>query len=350
MFSTYKHIGNPYSERRYTGRTLARGKRGFCTSPPKSGKLNDACFNKFTRVHEGLKYEDPHKRHIAAKKARMKKWLNPRGFRPSSPAKKSSYSSGDWNGAIGRPFEHICDGLYHTSLRPKTAPTKPRQILTSPAKVGYAASTPNICFSGLKYVASEYNLENEKAKKERRSHEAKVANRRPFTPSSTMSGKGTFDAQRHCSASRVYTAGAKQLSFAPNPYDGMTTKEIVESKADNRKPFVPSHPPKKGTGILGGTFSKFPESLPEPYADHQVKRNMLPTRLLPDKDRTKGVQTHLADRKAWRAVSNSKTIPIRSTRLKVYKATLGRPGRGANRGVRSAMGNMGAQLVRGAMK
>ena len=76
-----------------------------------------------------------------------------------------------------------------------------------------------------------------------------------------------------------------------------------------------------------------------------LPQELMRLRLLPDKDRTQNLQSHLADRKAWRAVSNPKTIPIKSTRLKVYKATLGQPGRG----VRSAMGNMGAALVRKAL-
>lgn len=100
---------------------------------PKSGKGNDACFEKFKTTARGDKYVDTRRQFLQAKKAEAEKNVGD-AFKSSGPMKKST-GPGDFYGTCGGKVAYMPHGNAVARKKGEIPEGLP-QIYTSPAKKG----------------------------------------------------------------------------------------------------------------------------------------------------------------------------------------------------------------------
>jgi len=217
-------------------------------------------------------YVDPHAQERERKKEAKKKNLTAEGFKYSSPGHKSSGigSSGNY-GLLGSSSMFSHEPEYEVDKKgdkPVPRAPEPRQVVTSPSKKGYGASTPGTTFGpgprkgeqpkmGKEYEHSPdpYDLARQFEREERKFNAKKGEGRPPYK---TMGHSyDYFD-------SHEKVAAPKGLTEDPR----MPDKPPPESKAPPiTVPFYPPQAPREGKL---GTFGKFPQYMDDPL-DEKMK-------------------------------------------------------------------------------
>tara|TARA_B110001452_G_scaffold93391_1_gene77077 strand:+ start:4820 stop:5587 length:768 start_codon:yes stop_codon:yes gene_type:complete len=215
---------------------------------------------------------DPHAQERERKKEAKKKNLTAEGFKYSSPGHKSSGigSSGNY-GLLGSSSMFSHEPEYEVDKKgdkPVPRAPEPRQVVTSPSKKGYGASTPGTTFGpgprkgeqpkmGKEYEHSPdpYDLARQFEREERKFNAKKGEGRPPYK---TMGHSyDYFD-------SHEKVAAPKGLTEDPR----MPDKPPPESKAPPiTVPFYPPQAPREGKL---GTFGKFPQYMDDPL-DEKMK-------------------------------------------------------------------------------
>jgi hypothetical protein len=157
-------IGDPYIDpsksKALTAHGASKGLRQFGISRGIPGSFN--------RLYEGEKHIDNAKVLSAQRIKGRQQFLTPNGFRHASGSKESA-CAGDYNGTFqGKAFPHVADGtaLPRGTTREAIRQIGPKNILTQPPKkaVGSQGATPKILFTETEYVASAYDLADQKEK------------------------------------------------------------------------------------------------------------------------------------------------------------------------------------------
>ena len=274
----------------------------FTTNRQKGGQTGDNWNRKhgrrtdFVRAFEGEEHLDPHTHERKWKLEQKKKNLTPEGFKYSSPNKKSSCLGG--NSGLFSSFTHEPDFEVekkgevptrrdpalrqvrghptHTAtararaLAPTSWPALPHlspwcaQVVTSPSKKGYGASTPGTQFGpgprkgeapkiGKEYEHSPdpYDLARQYERAERAFNKERLASRPAYK---TMSHSLDFFDGYKSVASRKILEPQEQPEKPATP-------AAEAGKAISETPFYPAQGPRSGPL---GTFSKFPEYIEDP--------------------------------------------------------------------------------------
>ena len=225
------------------------------------------------RLYEGEKYVDPFKHETKAANEERAKNLTTNGFRYSSPNKWSS-GLGNYYGCIGPKFQHMPDfNVLTKEVKPGPVVHELRQVLTNPPKRGYGATTPGCIFGpgpkagepgmgkygGREYLhmKDEYDLARQKESAERKSSAEALLGRPPFK--TVSHAVDFFDGHNRVASSKVYTEDPRVPARPPPAETGAPVAE---------RAFYPSRAPRSGPL---GTFTKFPEYLPDPLEEKLKK-------------------------------------------------------------------------------
>mmetsp|Transcript_24220 Transcript_24220/g.52925 ORF Transcript_24220/g.52925 Transcript_24220/m.52925 type:complete len:340 (+) Transcript_24220:316-1335(+) len=170
----------------------------FKATVGRTGKNNDATFDKFTSLHEGDKFIDPKRRALLQDQEGRKKNVTDLPFRAASPMKKSA-CVGDYYGTIEGKVTHE-PGTLEVKKKKGEVPQVPKGIYTSPAKKGTFGYN-KVTLServGYKGVATEYEYQHDpdgllKARQRQQMEDDRKArvSDLPFKPSNPGK-KGTF--------------------------------------------------------------------------------------------------------------------------------------------------------------
>ena len=221
------------------------------------------------RLYEGEKYVDPHKNDTKWELEERAKNLTTNGFRYSSPNKWSS-GLGNYYGCIGPKLQHMPEyNVLTKEDKPGPVVHELRQVLTNPPRRGYGATTPGCIFgpgpksgeSGMgKYggreylhIKDEYDLARQKESSERKASAESLLGRAPFK--TVSHALDFFDAHNRVASSKLFTEDPR---IPARPPPAPTGQNVVE------RAFYPSRAPRSGPL---GTFTKFPEYLPDPLEE-----------------------------------------------------------------------------------
>jgi hypothetical protein len=122
--------------------------------------------SKFIRAFEGEGYRTMSKIQSEERLKGKAKFLNPSGFRFSSPSKKNSCPGAFDATFRKKPIPYVPPVIERRVRREKIEPTIQPQIVTQPMKKpsGSAAVTPNAMFSPFVYESSPYDAAHEAEK------------------------------------------------------------------------------------------------------------------------------------------------------------------------------------------
>ena len=279
---------------------------------------------KFNRLYEGEVHVEENKRRRQQKIAAKKKQIAEKAFKPGNPSKRQS-SSGDYYGSFcQKPYKSMGDGKWDLSTKPKRKteednddgmPTRP--IYTSPSKKGhYGAPGTLVGKNKITYIPEGSDGEKKKSREARLYHNEKVGDRKPFSPMVGGDARG--------GPGKVYMADEQCLPREPDPNEGKTRKEIMfdakYSGDDDKKPFIPGNPPKRGlSGYFGhvaedGSKTNFPPHIPEDQDDVTINGA---------KERYEAIPEKLRDRGSFKPSSTPKSYAIHSVVKKgVYASTV----------------------------
>eukprot|EP00878_Enallax_costatus_P036742 GHUV01041290.1.p1 GENE.GHUV01041290.1~~GHUV01041290.1.p1 ORF type:complete len:142 (+),score=36.87 GHUV01041290.1:149-574(+) len=100
----------------------------------KTGKNNDAAFDKFKPLYEGEKFVEPMRSAIQQKNASKKQNVTEKAWKAASPMKESA-APGDYFGTIGGkiPYE---PGTVEVKKKKGEVEGQPKNIVTGPSKKG----------------------------------------------------------------------------------------------------------------------------------------------------------------------------------------------------------------------
>lgn len=294
-------INDPYQDPKYMAHGESKGKRQFLTAPAKKGQTASSIGygpSDFKALYDGSGanrevYEDGHKKYARARLEARKKWRTPNGFGYSNPMKKSS-SPGDITGTFNASYEHIAQSVEPKGRRERKTEFNPKQILVHPQEKGGPGFSSGYCGGKIPtYVHHEYDAAHAMKKKERELHIAKTGERRAFI--STSKRLDAFDANEHCSASKVYSSDVppKELS----DFEKMTPKERAAITAESRKIFKPTSPHRHTvTSNHTGTLNGFPEYMADPVSPRTLQRAHTTLRRQPVKDATEKLSEKMKSR------------------------------------------------------
>lgn len=309
--SSFITVGDEYTDKREKPLHSVQGVRQFqTTGGVKKGQTGGDWGEGYRSVkplYQGEKYEDVAKLAVREKLKSREKFINPRGFVPSSPSRQRT-GPGTYDGAFTK-YEHMDDGTWEKrgTRTKKDVENLKKNLLTSPPKKGGFGFPGTTLGPMPAYVADPYDT-----KPERKAKEEDENARPPFKSASAP--RATLDTPEHSAtaASSVYRKDDRCLPPKPDPGMGSSKKELVERRLASRgyeKPFVQSHPGKSGYNC---TFSPFPEAPREKYDPKVIQRALQPSRLAPAKERRKKISSKLVDRPAFKPSSGAKTRLSRS--------------------------------------
>lgn len=132
-------VGDEYVEHREKPLHHIKGVKQFLTTSPKHGQTAGTFGGTYEikPLYSGEPYVEPGKGTTREKMKSRERYINPRGFVPSSPAKKMT-GPGSYDGAFTE-YEHLDDGVFPKREEPpkmKKDFESRRPILTSPPKRG----------------------------------------------------------------------------------------------------------------------------------------------------------------------------------------------------------------------
>uniref|UniRef100_A0A7S3BTE4 Cilia-and flagella-associated protein 96 n=1 Tax=Haptolina ericina TaxID=156174 RepID=A0A7S3BTE4_9EUKA len=276
-FSTpsFAGVGEPFIDT-LSGDSRTKG-RQFSTNKQRKGQTGDN-WNRgpgrrqlFQVLFEGEKYLDPHTFERKWQLEESKRNLTSDGFRFSRPNQKSAGLGNYW-GCIGPKFKHMQDfEVLGKEDKPVEVKHELRQVITNPPKKGYGASTPGVIFGpgarmgeapkqarwgGPEYEHSTdpYDAARQYEKRERMLNEEASLGRPPFR--TVSHAVDFFDAKKGVASSAVFTEEPRVPDRDPKD-SGSEFKPVGG-------PFYPSKAPRSGKQ---GTFTKFPEYLPDPLEE-----------------------------------------------------------------------------------
>ncbi|KAF5829309.1 hypothetical protein DUNSADRAFT_16277 [Dunaliella salina] len=210
----------------------------------KLGKGNDATFDRFKPLNEGVKYVDPIKLQLQAKREQKSRNISDAPFKAASPMKQSA-APGDFYGTLGK-VPYVSQGTPEAKKKGQI-PEQPKGIYTSPAKkgtFGYNKTTLSER-TGYKGVATEYEyqhdpaaLRQEKEQAEREASRKAKVTESPFKPSNPPK-KGTFGVPNTTLSRGKGVVGEFEYTVGANPVHH-PTKQSKDAK-DAPPPFRPSH-------------------------------------------------------------------------------------------------------------
>ncbi|GBF93493.1 hypothetical protein Rsub_06626 [Raphidocelis subcapitata] len=149
-------VGDPYVD---TMRPDARDRGLVSIKVPvcRSGKNNDACFDKLKPLFEGEKYIDPLRRKLQQAKAGAARNVADKPFRVASPMKKSA-CPGDFVGTLGGKVEYKAGHVDEKKKKKGEIPGQPKNIVTSTPKKGSFGTIGTTLSErkGARGVAGEY--------------------------------------------------------------------------------------------------------------------------------------------------------------------------------------------------
>lgn len=189
----------------------------------RTGKGNDATFNKFISLHEGDKFIDPKRIELMANVEKRKHNVSETPFKASSPMKKS-VAAGDYYGTIGGRVSHEPE----TIIVPKKKgeiPEKPKGIYTNPPKKGSFGMNKFTLSErqGYKGVATEYEYQHDPtdAHKDQRmagieAHHKACVSELPFKPSNPAK-KGGAGVPNTTISKGKGVAGEWEYILSPEP-------------------------------------------------------------------------------------------------------------------------------------
>jgi len=255
---SYISLGDPY------GKKIVENSRNLGLNMKaaleKTGKTNDATFDRFVPLYAGEQYQRNYKqkREELTKTKGMNITESP--FKPSNP-QKTSTGLGNYYGCIGAKVVHMKDD---DVLQKKKGDFEvgPRNIVTNPSKkgtFGFRGTTlgektgSGGAIGEYSYVGDKYDLarraEIEASKK---SVEDRVTDK-PFKPTSPPKRGGAGVPGRTLGGKGAGVCG-EYTYIEQGP-----TKPEAADELD--KPFRPSHPPKLG---YNSTLNKFPHYQEDP--------------------------------------------------------------------------------------
>lgn len=310
--TSYIGIGDQYTDKKERPLHETPGVRQFqTTGGVKKGQTGGDWGENYRGVkplYEGEKYTDLAKIKTRERLASRERFVEPKGFVPSSPARQRT-GPGTYDGAFTR-YEHLDEGRYPKRGEIKRIDpdiTKPRNFVTSPSKRGGFGYPGTTIGARPEYVAEPYHTKNAGRKAEEED--------KPPPFKSASAPRGCLDTPEHTvtGASAVYRRDDRCLPPKKDPTEGKTKKELAEAKEAAKgyeKPFVQSHPAKRG---YNSTFNKFPEHPSEKYDPKVIQRALQPSRLAPEAERRKKLMPKkLVDRPAFKPSSGRKSGLSRS--------------------------------------
>lgn len=263
---TYISINDPYVKKEKENSRITG--LNFKAEYIKTGKANDATFDKFKPLYESEKYQKDYKAKLEALEAEKKKRISDNPFKPSHPMKESS-GLGNYFGCIG---PKVLNMKAFNDVKHKKGDFEcgPANVKTNPSKkgtYGFRATTlgekatPGGAIGEYSYMAGDkYDAARRKEVEDAKASIAKRVADLPFKPANpgkvggpgepglTINGKGPGVCGEY-----VY----KEL--------GPTPKILGD---EFEKPFIPSNPPKLGYNC---TVNRFPKYLEDPL-DIKVQR------------------------------------------------------------------------------
>jgi len=210
----------------------------------KLGKGNDATFDRFKPLNEGVKYVDPLRLQLQAKKEQKSRNINDAPFKAASPMKRSA-APGDFYGTSGK-VPYLPQGSTETKKKGEV-PEQPKGIYTSPAKKGTFGFNKTTLSerTGYKGVATEYEYQHDPASlRQEKEWEEREASRKakvtelPFKPSNPAK-KGSFGVPNTTISKGKGVVGEWEYAMGANPIHN-PTKQSKDAK-DALPPFRPSH-------------------------------------------------------------------------------------------------------------
>ena len=224
--------------------------RQFVTSVPKRGKTADVTFSPFLTLSVGTPYIELGRLQQRARNENAKKQLVPQPFRPSHPSAKAC-GSGSYYGAMSKHENMKSTDDYDKRPAKKGEQTAGmRNVITSPPRKGTYG------FVGLNMggkpegVLGEFKYLGEPAKG-RPSTSDPVSKPKSFIPPSPAS-KGTYGyIKLNINGKEKPYGFANEYQYTVAGVAGGITARREKVALSEMKPFVPSHPPKKGGGYYG---------------------------------------------------------------------------------------------------
>lgn len=320
---SYITVGDEYSDKKERPLHEVKGVRQFVTTGGvKHGQTGGDWGESYRAVkplYQGEPYVDLAKLATRDKLKSRERFVEPKGFIPSSPARQRT-GPGTYDGAFAK-YDHMDEGTFTKRgvvTRRAEDDVVPRNLTTSPAKRG-GFGFPGTTIGKMPEYIPDPPKEGPKRRMEE--DESKV----PFKSASR--GRDTLDAPEHTAtgASTIYRRDDRCLPPKPDPTEGKTKKQLAEEAEAAKgyeKPFVQSSPARKG---YNATFNKFPEHPKEKYDPKQIQRALQPSRLAPAAERKKRIHKNLVDRPAFKPSSGRKSGLSRSIAHAGYHvATAGR--------------------------
>ncbi|KEG15360.1 hypothetical protein DQ04_00101270 [Trypanosoma grayi] len=180
----------------------------FVTCWPKTGKNPDALLDKeFKYMYNGDRRADPETMARREQMESRKRDMTTTGFAHVGPTKKGE-GLGSYYGLLQQqPYPHIPDNPQSRGPPPRI-PLMPRQILTSPGKLG-SYGTPGLALSeiGNEYIATIYDQPRINARRERELWRSRMP-AAPFKPGGRLGY--TFD--------EAYATGATTCYIMTKPF------------------------------------------------------------------------------------------------------------------------------------
>lgn len=259
----YIGVGDKYSDKPALSQSTRYQGLNMKASLRKSGKNNDASFDKFKPLYEKEKYQLSAEEKAAERAAKLEKASTDKPFRPASKTKEGS-GLGSYYGCLGPKYPNKGTGQDEKLKKgdPKLE-SKPRNIVTNPSKkgtYGMRGTTlgerigPGGAVGEYSYKSDDYDAARKAENAANKAGREKMQPQ-PFKPANPPKKGGAGVPGR--------TLGGPKGQGVVGEYSYKELGPTPLEKSDDKieKPFRPTHPMKKG---YNGTLEKFPKYMEDP--------------------------------------------------------------------------------------